>query len=170
HIAGDRKGHRGDDLEACERPARALPPALERWQRDLANVGGRAEPEDRAVGDLASQLQHLAGQRGEVDTRRRRPLGERETPSNAEVSALEVGASAQGSGRRRAAAPSQPRLSEDPLQLARPLSRGSTTPPAESGARRGGAPSAGPRWSRARGSAPGATGPQPPPGGRAVGA
>src|SRR5439155_91050 len=83
HIAGDRERHRGDDLEARECFARALPPALERRQRDLADVGGRAEPEDRAVGDLTSQLQHLAGERGEVDPRRRRPLGERETPSNA---------------------------------------------------------------------------------------
>src|SRR5256712_8471741 len=35
HIAGDRERHRGDDLEARERFARALPPALERRQRDL---------------------------------------------------------------------------------------------------------------------------------------
>src|SRR2546425_11948630 len=91
HIAGDRERHRGDDLEARERFARALPPALERRQRDLADVGGRAEPEDRAVGDLTTQLQHLAGERGEVDPRGPPPPGERETPSNAEVPALEVG-------------------------------------------------------------------------------
>src|SRR5207247_4279399 len=54
------------------------------------------------------------------------------------------------------------------LRLARPLSRGSTIPPAESGERRGGAPVAGPRSRSAPGSAPSAAGPPPPFGGRDV--
>src|SRR2546430_13214546 len=84
-VAGDRERHRGDDLEAHERLARTLPPALERRQRDVPHVAGRAEPEDGAVGDLARQLEHPAGERGEVDPPWRRPLGQREAPADAEM-------------------------------------------------------------------------------------
>src|SRR5207244_3456502 len=101
HIAGDREWHRGDDLEARERLARTLSPALERRQRDVAHVGGRAEPEDRAVGDLARQLEHLAGERGDVDAVRRGQRGTTPTPRRRRVVAAQYAASTRNESRPR---------------------------------------------------------------------
>src|SRR5207245_1122611 len=65
HARADERG----DLEAVERPPSAARPGLEALDRSRHGLW-RDPVQDRAVGDLAGQLQHLGSERGEKDAHR----------------------------------------------------------------------------------------------------
>src|SRR5262249_47566425 len=94
-VVRDREWDGRDDLESGERLSGARATTAERRHRDVFHIVRRAEPEDDPVGDLAGELEHLARQRGQVDRRRRRALGNREAPAHLVVPALESGRPAE---------------------------------------------------------------------------